>query len=284
MHWMEGTASQRAAQRPRGEGAAVRVPSVGRALMLLDRLAERREPMTLARLATDLALPKSSVHGLCSTLLSFGYLRRRDDGAFLIGPRVMGLAEAFVHGTHVAEEFNTLWKERGSAPDETVLLSVLSGAEVVYVAARNGVRPLGLAFNVGMRLPAHLSATGRAMLAWRDPAFVRRLFPADELPRMSGKGPRTVDDLLKNLAATRRRGYSVDDESVREGVYCIGAPVFDATGQPVAGVGVCINKAMLGGDQGKRQREVVLHAAQALSQRLGGTWPLSTPTQRAEGR
>lgn len=284
MHWMEGTASQRAAHGLTGGGDAVRVPSVGRALMLLDRLAERREPMTLARLATDLALPKSSVHGLCSTLVSFGYLRRRDDGAFVIGPRVMGLADAFVHGTHVAEEFNALWNEPGSAPDETVLLSVLSGAEVVYVAARNGVRPLGLAFNVGMRLPAHLSATGRAMLAWHDPAFVRRLFPGDALPRMSGKGPRTADELLKDLAATRRRGYSVDDESVREGVYCIGAPVFDATGQPVAGVGVCINKAMLGGDQGKRQRQVVLHAAQALTLRLGGTWPMSRPARAAEGR
>ena len=83
--------------------------------------------MSLARLSSELALPKSSVHGLCTTLVSFGYLRRQADGAFLIGPRVMGLAEAFVAGTDVAQEFNALWAGSGLAPEETVVLSVLSG-------------------------------------------------------------------------------------------------------------------------------------------------------------
>ena len=79
--------------------ATALVPAVSRALTLLDQLAKVREPMSLARLASELALPKSSVHGLCNTLMSYGYLRRQSDGAFLIGPRVMTLAEAFVSGT-----------------------------------------------------------------------------------------------------------------------------------------------------------------------------------------
>jgi len=256
--------------RGAGEGPPL-VPAVTRALTLLDRLAQRREPMSLARLAADLALPKSSVHGLCNTLVSFGYLRRQDDGAFLIGPRVMSLAEAFVAGTNVAQEFNALWKDAAMAPAETIVLSVLNGTEVVYVGARNGTRPLGLAFNVGMRLPAHLAATGKAMLAFHEPDFVRQLFPIDPLPRMTGKGAATVAELLKELALTRRRGHSIDDEGVREGVYCFGAPVLDAAGHPVAGIGVCINKAILGTDQGERHRQAVLNAAQVLSQRLGGT-------------
>jgi DNA-binding IclR family transcriptional regulator len=249
------------------------VPAVSRALTLLDRLAEQRQPMTLARLAADLALPKSSVHGLCHTLVSFGYLRRHDDGSFVIGPRVMSLAEAFIAGTNVAQEFNALWNSAAVAPDETIILSVLNGREVVYIAARHGVRPLGLAFNVGMRLPAHLAATGKAMLAFHDAEFVQGLFESDVLPTMAGKGPKTVAALMKELAMTRRRGHSVDDESVRQGVYCLGAPVFDATGRPIAGVGVCINKAMLGADGGLRHQRAVVHAARVLTQRLGGDFP-----------
>jgi DNA-binding IclR family transcriptional regulator len=254
------------------------VPAVSRALMLLDRLATQREPMTLARLAMDLALPKSSVHGLCNTLMSFGYLRRQDDGGFLIGPRVMSLAEAFIAGTNVAREFNALWSDAAIVTDETILLSVLSGCEVVYVAARNGVRPLGLAFNVGMRLPAHLAATGKAMLAFHQGDFVRQLFPAEPLPTMSGKGPRTRAALMRELATTRRRGYSVDDETVREGVYSMGAPVFDAAGQPVAAIGVCIQRALVGTDHGERQRQAVLKAARLLSQRIGGGPPATPDT------
>jgi len=245
------------------------VPAVTRALALLDRLAEQREPMSLAQLTSELALPKSSVHGLCNTLMSFGYLRRQPDGSFLIGPRVMSLAEAFVSGTDAAQEFNALWADARSAPEETVVLSVLNGTDALYVAVRNSARPLGLAFNVGMRLPAYLSGSGKAMLAQLAPDEVRKVFAAGLTTRLTRKGPRDVEALLKELALTKKRGYSVDDETVREGVYSFGAPVFDASGRAVAGVAVCINKALLGADRGERHREAVLKVARTLSLRLG---------------
>jgi DNA-binding IclR family transcriptional regulator len=261
------------------------VPAVTRALSLLDRLAQQREPMSLAQLTSELALPKSSVHGLCNTLMSFGYLRRQPDGAFLIGPRVMSLAEAFVSGTDVAQEFSALWADAGTAPEETVVLSVLSGTDALYVAVRNSARPLGLAFNVGMRLPAYLSGSGKAMLAFREPDEVRRLFAAGLPMHLTRKGPRDVEALLKELTLTRKRGHSVDDETVREGVYSFGAPVFDATGQVVAGVAVCINKALLGADRGDKHRDAVLAVASTLSQRLGGdvAAPAAAKTRRAGG-
>ena len=238
--------------------------------------------MSLARLASELALPKSSVHGLCNTLMSFGYLRRQSDGAFLIGPRVMSLAEAFVSGTDAAQEFNALWADAGAAPEETVLLSVLSGTDALYVAVRNSARPLGLAFNVGMRLPAYLSGSGKAMLAHRTPAEVRALFAAGLTTHLTRKGPREIEALLKELALTRKRGYSIDDETVREGVYSFGAPVFDAAGQAVAAVAVCINKALLGADRGERHRKAALSVARTLSLRLGGD--VSVQTRKLGGK
>jgi DNA-binding IclR family transcriptional regulator len=238
----------------------------------MDLLAREPGPMHMAGVAAALELPKSSVHGLCNTLLSFGWLRRADNGALQIGPGVMSLAGAFMARTSVAEEFNALWQGR-DAPQETVLLSILSGTDVVYIGARSGTRPLGLAFNVGMHLPAHLAATGKAMLAFHDPAHVRSLFASPTLPAMTGKGPRRVNDLMKELALTRERGFSIDAEGVREGVVCFGAPVFDATGRPVAGVGVCLNKAMLAGAAAARHQRDVMQAARTLSQRLGAQLP-----------
>jgi len=245
------------------------VPAVTRALTLMDFLSTQRQPMSLSRLSVDLGLPKSSVHGLCHTLASFGYLRRHADGSFDIGPRVLGLAEAFVAGTDVAQEFNALWGA-AAEPAETMVLSMLSGHEVLYVAARQGSRPLGLAFKVGMRLPAHLAATGRAMLAWREPGQVRQMFAQHPPVRLTGRGPQSVEALLDELATVRERGLSVDDETVREGVYCVGAPVFDAAGQAVAGVGVCVSKSLL--DDAARQAlgQSVLDTAERLSLRLGG--------------
>lgn len=247
------------------------VPAVARALAVMDLLARQRRPMNMAGVATALDLPRSSVHGLCNTLLSFGYLKRGDNGTLQIGPGVMSLAEAFVASTNVASEFDALWRDAG-APEETLILSVLNGAEVVYVGVRNSARPLGLAFNIGMRLPAHLAATGQAMLAWLAPAELQALYPGGEatpLPRLTTGGAGNVGALMAELARTRQRGYSIDDGGVRDGVYALAAPVFDASGRPVASIAVCINKATLDAEQQARQRQVVTQAAARLSARLG---------------
>ena len=88
--------------------------------------------------------------------------------------------------------------------------------------------------------------------------------------RLTAKGPRDLDALLRELAQARRRGYSVDDEGVREGVYSFGAPVFGASGEAVAAISVCINKAQLGADRGSRHRDLALAVAADLSRRIGG--------------
>lgn len=259
------------AERPRA--ATPQVPAVTRALALLDRLAQERTPMSLARLSSGLGLPKSSVHALCGTLVAHGYLRRQGDGSFYIGPRVMPLADAFVAGTQVAPEFSALW-EGEAPPEETVILSVLDDRDVVYVATRAGSRPLGLAFRVGMRLPAHLAASGKAMLAFQPPGALARLYPEGlPEPLRPGHGATTLAALEAELAEVRRRGYSVDDESVREGVHCIGAPVFDATGAVVAGVGVCIQRAGSGDAARAAHRDTVSRVARRLTERLGGRHP-----------
>jgi DNA-binding IclR family transcriptional regulator len=207
----------------------------------------------------------------------------------------MGLAEAFVAGTDVAREFDALWSS-AKAPDETVLLSVLDGADVVYLSARNGTRPLGLAFTPGMRLPAHLAATGRAMLAFAPkptpnpapesaPTSGPAAAPASPSaaspqPALQALTPRSLTEpaaLAAELAATRQRGFSIDDEGVRLGVYCVAAPVLDAGGRPVAGVGVCLNKATLSAADLARQQQRVVDTARALSQRLGGDAPAAIP-------
>ena len=89
----------------------------------------------------------------------------------------------------------------------------------------------------------------------------------------TGHGSASLAELVRELATTRKRGYATEDEGVREGVSCYGAPVFDASGQAVAGIGVCIHKGRLGADRGARHLRMLLEAAQRLSQRLGWDLP-----------
>jgi DNA-binding IclR family transcriptional regulator len=187
------------------------VPAVARAVTLLNYVASQSSPVSLAQLVAEMNAAKSSIHAICTTLVACNYLRRQSDGLYRLGPQVVSLAESFLSGTDVAQEFNAIWTETRGSPDETVLLSVLSGKEAVYVAVRNSIRPLGLAFRVGLKFPAWLSASGKAMLAFmpRDELILR--FRDDPIPRMTKNGPRTLQALQKELDQTRQRGYSLDD-------------------------------------------------------------------------
>ena len=249
------------------------VPAVARAVALLNFMARQSNPVTLAQLVVELEAAKSSVHAICTTLVASNYLRKQADGTYRLGPQVVSLAESFLSTTDVAQEFNALWTETGSSPEETVLLSVLSGNESVYVAVRNSVRPLGLAFRVGLKFPAWISASGKAMLAHLPRDEVSRRFAGGLAPHLTKKGPRTLAALQSELEQTRRRGYSLDDEGIREGVYAFGAPVFDGTNNVAAAVSVCVSKTTLEKDGPERHLAVALKVARELSERLGGFVP-----------
>src|SRR4029450_5116300 len=88
-----------------------------------------------------------------------------------------------------------------------------------------------------------------------------------------GGTPVSLKSLLDELAATRERGHCVDDEGGREGVFCVGAPVFDASGQAVAGLGMCIHKSLLDARSRQRHRNVVTGIASQITHRLGATLP-----------
>ena len=118
----------------------------------------------------------------------------------------------------------------------------------------------------------YLSGSGKAMLALLPPDEVRRLFAGGLRTRLTRKGPRDVDALLKELALTRQRGYSVDDEGGARGRAARSARRCSTpSGAAVAGVAVCINKALLGADRGARYRRLAARRrAQRCRERLGG--------------
>ena len=246
------------------------VPAVARAVRLLDTLAAAREPLTLAALTSLLRLPKSTTHALCSTLAQAGMLTRFETGAYHLGAHVMDLAHAYLSRTDLTAEFVKVWDSMAMLPEETIILSVLDGTDVVYLACRNGSRPLGVTFRIGMRLPANCTATGKALLSTLTPPRISELFRGQGFRTLTKKSISNLDSLLVDLNKVRRNGYSVDNEETREGMVCYGAPVFDSRGEEaVAGVAVSMLKADSNTARATVATEAVRRLAAVLSQRLG---------------
>lgn len=247
-------------------------PAVVRAVQVLDAIADAATPLTLADLTRLTGAPKSSLHGMCDTLVQLQLIKRLPSGAMALGPHVMAWANAFLSQTQITEEFRALWDQTDAFHDATVTLSTLEGADVVYLACQNGDRPLGVTFRIGMRLPAPYTATGKAMLSTLPSAEVHRLF-ADGLPTpLTRASVASADALTAELEQVRTVGYSIDNGQMREGMTCFGAPVFDAQHARAAGaIAVSYLTSEIDAVTGERIGLRVRALADQLSAKLGAS-------------
>jgi DNA-binding IclR family transcriptional regulator len=121
----------------------------------------------------------------------------------------------------------------------TANLTIPDGNDIVFIGQLlKPDSPLSAPVKMEPRLPAHASASGKAMLAFREPHAVTRLGTREPLKRLTS---RTIVDhsaLALELETIRERGFAIDQEEYRDGIACIGAPIFDRTGRVVAAISV----------------------------------------------
>lgn len=247
-------------------------PAVTRAARLLDELAAASGPLTLATLAVSLEVPKSSVHGICAALTDSGLVTRDESGSYDLGVRVLDLAHAYLARTNLTAEFHKVLKVEAPMPEESIVLSVLDGDEIVYVAARNGSRPFGFHFSIGMRLPATCTASGKAQLGTLAESRVTELIANTALPKLTPRSVTDPDVLLAQLQSARSSGYATDDEETREGMVCVGSPILAAgSNQAVAAVGMSVPKQSFDALREAEVSQTVVHIAETLTRRLGGS-------------
>ncbi|MCP5265779.1 MAG: IclR family transcriptional regulator [Burkholderiaceae bacterium] len=248
------------------------VPAVERAVRILDALAAAPEPIGLADLARQLALPKSSLHGLMQTLVAMRMAVRYADARFALGPRPIAWAGHYADTSKIVAAFESLAARADALRSETVMLAVLDDTDVVYLACRPGTRALAVNFRAGGRFPASCTSTGKAILATMSNERIRARYAGHRLQRLTRKSAPSMAAFLRMIEATRHAGYAADDEETAEGMHCFGAPVKIAGQQDAqAAVAVSLIKAQTSA----RRRQEIIREIQALaaeiSARLGAS-------------
>lgn len=245
------------------------VPSVIKAVQILDTLAAAKGAMTLAELTQAVQLPKSTVLAICASLSRTGMLSRLENGSYRLGTHVLDIAYAYLSNITLADEFADLWDTTGIVEGEGAVLAILDGADIVYVASRNSESLLGISYRLGTRLPACCTATGKALLSTYTDEYIRKLYQQHPLSKLTPRSHKSVSSLLRDLQAVRTRGYAIDDEETHEGLCCVGAPVFDSSaGHAVAAVAVSMRKRT-GSIANHPAIRPVLQFSKLLSRRLG---------------
>lgn len=246
-----------------------RSPAVTRAVALMEELARARQPVALTNLARSLDLAKSTVANLCSALEAC-HMIRRVDGRWALGYKLVELGQEFLAGTDLVEEFRRGVAALPTAAQETVLLAALDGVEIVYLTRHDGTQPIRLASDIGRRMPAVVTALGKAMLASLPVEEMEaRLSGMPELPLLTPRSHRSMDALRGDLDTIRGRGYSVDNEENTDGVTCVGVALPGSRSTPTA-----VSATMLTGRVTTDLREALVEELTALAVQLSR---LTTP-------
>jgi DNA-binding IclR family transcriptional regulator len=249
------------------------VPAATRALAVLRLLASAAEPLSAAVIARSLDLPRSSTYHLLSAMADDGFVTYLPETRrWGLGVAAFEIGSAYLRQEPLERLARPLLHRLVDRSGEIVQLGVLHGAETLYLLKEQPRHHATLVTDVGVRLPAQLTASGRAMLSHLPAAQVRALFPGPLVDR-TGRGPRSLRELRTVLAEDVRRGWSVEDGHVTEGFASIAACCFDHVGHPAAAITVTFRRETRPEEDWPALAETVRDTAATLTRRLSGHAP-----------
>jgi DNA-binding IclR family transcriptional regulator len=222
-----------------GDNERYTVPALERGLRLLACFSPSQPVWSAPDLARTLDLPRSTVFRMLTTLEGMGYLQRAGV-EYRLGLAVLRLGYDYLSTQPLTQLAEPVLQSLCDRLGLTANLALLDGTSVVYVGR---IAPAGAfqgAVRVGSRLPAHATVLGRALLQDLDANQLQSLFGGHDLPQFSERTPRNVAQLQELLALDRQKGYVVGEGFYEPGVSSIAAPVRDAQGRIVAGLGVAL--------------------------------------------
>ena len=216
------------------------VPAATRTLRVLRFLATQADPVPLDRIVRACDLPRSTAYHLLNTMIDEGFVvHLPDEHRYGLGVAAFEVGSGFTRQEPLARLARRPLAElvdrtgprrppRGAARPRRPLRHRGAGARATAAGHRRRGTPA-----------AHLTASGRAILAALPASQVRALYPdRDAFVDRHGKGPASLSALRTVLSETRQRGHATEDGEVTPGLQSVAAAVLDHNAHPVAGVAV----------------------------------------------
>ena len=246
------------------------VPGLSRGLATLALFTRAEPALTLAEVAKGLGLSRSAAFRLIYTLEKDGFVARDEETRrFHLTSKVLSLGFEFLHSQTVTEIAQPYLRRLSDRTGAAAYLAILDGWHAVYLT--RAVPSVGLVSNlqIGARLPAHTTSSGRIMLAFQPED---RLDAIHRQLRREARGlaEASLQEFRAQVLADRRRGYVFHKSTVDPGLVSLACPVRDHEALPVAAVTVIAPEKVsetFGGE--KALRPLVAGAVAEMSRKLG---------------
>lgn len=218
------------------------VQSMERGLAVIRAFDAQHPELTLSDVAREAGLTRAAARRFLLTLVDLGYVRS-DGRLFALTPRVLELGYAYLSGLGLPQVARPHLQDLSRAVRESTSVSVLDGADIVYVARVPTARIMSVAIDVGTRFPAYATSMGRVLLAGLPAEELAQRLAGVRFEPLTARTVSSLDALRAELDAVREQGWAMVDQELEEGLRAVAAPITDRSGRTVAAVNVSLHAA-----------------------------------------
>ncbi len=213
--------------------------TVGKALDVLDRVAQVGRPVRFSELLAEGGYPKATLYRFLQTLTHQGMLAYdADRQTYALGVRLVRLAHAAWSQSSLAPLARPFLDRLSSDVGETIHLAQLDLGQVLYVDKRNAARPVEMFSQAGKVGPAYCTGVGKAMMAFLPDEALQRAIERQSFHRFTDQTLDTPERLLAELEVIRCRGFAFDREEHEPGIICIALPILTRGGRVMGALSV----------------------------------------------
>ena len=211
--------------------------SLAKGLKVIEAFSAERPRLSISETTEIAGLDRATARRCLLTLAELGYADY-DGKFFTITPRVLRLGTGCL-ATMPLPRLVQPWLDRLSQEiGQSTSVSILDEGEIVYIARAAQQRVMSIALMPGSRLPAYCTSMGRVLLAALDEQRARQILSAKPLVARTENTLTDIEALMRELAATRARGYVQIDQEVEIGLRSMAVPLVNARGQTIAALNV----------------------------------------------
>lgn len=246
------------------------VPILDRALGVLEELGQHPGGLNVTELGEVLEIPKNSAFRIAVTLEEGGYLERLEPSKrYRLTSKFMTLGASAVSEQNLFEKSLDVMRTLRDEMRETVLLGVRVGGRGVVLDTVPGLHAFRFAVDPGVRFDLHTAAPGKAILAYLPDDERREAVKEMTFKRYTANTIVGVRAFTAHLEGVRQRGYGFDLSEEMEGQYCVGAPIFDGRGYPIAALWITAPSSRLPDAELDEVGRTIREAADVVSGRFG---------------
>ena len=246
-------------------------------LRVLESLARSDGSRGISELAREIDLNKSAVQRIFQTLMEEGYIEKvADNNRYRPTLKIWELGSAIITQNEIRRLIRPILRYASKISELTVYLAWADYPDIVYIDKCEGEKGRSNSSDPGQRIPMHLTASGRAILAFLDKEMIAGLTEKAELSGDEVAGEISGADLAAELAATRDRLYAITERGSMSRVSSIAAPIWNGGEFPVGSIVFTSDSTTLPPSDYDRIGAIALNVAEQATVVLGGSFPTKT--------